>query len=1305
MDRRNTTRSHNAPPQTEEPQSATLIPEHIVDHASQRLFVISIFAAIQCWKIYDILLVKADAFAIANLAVAAGTSAKSGNVPLGSFTSLNNFTFVLKYALIDGLFIWLLPVLNIPLLTFSPLMTLLLTAGINSLNFVLTSNSALPLLSSTFVPLWNFLHKHKELTILGDSVAPQNSIDMNSHFRGRYTIQYLPESSVMLNPFQFGNMCLESPESGSFTFPSAINLPIEFNTTNDVGFISIQRLTPDNTVDFLNYSRSEIRKLAKRDYSGYAKLPGYISNDERVFYLDAEIRKPGKYKIHRVLDVDGMVIRPYKSEFTIGYCPSATFVYPGSETAYSGYKCFSKDVSDLSWTVPMVSAFGMLPLTVQLATYQNGKKVNTFEKTISDTHAKDPAGLSWLQSHKITRNSVEQELLRAPQDFKSIGSGRLEFQILSVSDSHGNQRLYNVQSKDKDVNFPIELKKAPSFTLRDKTPARKLVFNSSKTLYIESTGTVAFPIKVTLIREKEGTTSEVEKLEYSFNNQEELANGLQITEPGKYSLLSGSDKYCPCLADSTPVQIVRPPLPSVRIKDMPIFDKCVGTIGYEFDLQFQGSAPFEISYEVFKNSSGILKPVLSDRGLKQHKKKSLQNDYNFHFKPNNEGNYILVFKSIKDLHYNRDPVPVSERDNTFSTYIKKRTQFFFFKNGQSKVHTIYLCKDQSTQVPVYFEGHFPFSFNHDIVDLKSGKVLKTESHEKQFKNSVTLEIPTFVDGGEYGIVVRNVTDNLGCSAEMPVDQEIRIRARKDTPSVEISESASTYVVEGDAVKIPLNIKSSSGMSSDDNIVYSWTSLYDANSAKNLTLHGRSGLVVREEGVYKLESFANAGCSGLVKNQKNSFTVHHYPKPNLTVVPETDQLISSDGSGTFSLRSLCQDDTQKVKVQLQGKKPYLINYEIKFPSGRVKSASLEIDNDEVMLPLPTSREGRYQITFSNVFDALYTKEKLSRLRYKQNSSTVTYDVKAHPVLRVKDTAVQICETKVRDDFDLNIPVTLDGIAPFRIEGTIINKRSDQSRPFVIKNLREPVIHLKDLDVQGSYSDIFAVGEHLVKFENITDASHCKSSKLVEANTALISITKVPKITKHKPKEYYCVGDRISYNMSGISPFVVYYKFNEENRRADSKNEFTRLATKPGELAIVALQDSSSGQCLVNYTRNEQEYERLKLRVHDLPSVEISHGDSIIKNLHQGDQSEITFKFIGTPPFSVTYVRTLGNEADKHLRRKGGKQYRGNRKVVDTKTVRDIWDYEYSDVVSLQGTYEAIEVTDAFCRATRDIQEIL
>ena len=64
-----------------------LIPTSVLDQASQRLFIVSIFILIQSWKIYDLVLLKSEIPA-------------TGEV----LTLLSNFTFVLKYSVLMGYF-------------------------------------------------------------------------------------------------------------------------------------------------------------------------------------------------------------------------------------------------------------------------------------------------------------------------------------------------------------------------------------------------------------------------------------------------------------------------------------------------------------------------------------------------------------------------------------------------------------------------------------------------------------------------------------------------------------------------------------------------------------------------------------------------------------------------------------------------------------------------------------------------------------------------------------------------------------------------------------------------------------------------------------------------------------------------------------------------------------------------------------------------------------------------------------------------------------------------------------------------
>lgn len=1266
--------------------SASLIPEHIIDHASQRLTIASIFFAIQAWKIYDILLIKADAYAV--------SGAVAGTIN-SSFLLLNNFTFVLKYALVDGLFLWLLPVLNVPFLSFSPAFTLLLTVLINSGNFLLTSHSAVPLLSSVVVPVWNFFFRQRELTISGDTVPSGNGIEVNSHFRGRYTIQYLPESSVKLNPFNLGGTCLETAESN--TFSSLIKIPIEFNTTNEVGFMQIEHISPMNLRTLFNYTKSDFKKLTKIDTSRYAQNPNFISTDDRVFYAEVDVSLPGRYRIARVTDVDGLVIRSFKSDFTVGSCPVAKFNYPAVELDYSKHVCMTKDAALLNWSLPLVDATGIMPMTVEISSLLNGKSLSTFNATLGSKQA-NRKGLAWLEALKVLRNAIEQEILRS---LPPLGAGVLQFHINSVTDATGVSRRYNPASKDKDVDFSVQLKNSAKLTLTDPTPQLLLTNKRQKRLRLEFDSAIAYPLTFTV---KYLPIDELVPVltNYTLRNSEELRAGIEVSREGSYLLVSGQDRYCPCsITETEPILLTKPDLPSVNIKDTPITDKCVGTIGYQFDLLFTGTAPFEVSYEVYKNISNILKPVLSERGLKEHKRRTSDKNFNFQYLPRQEGNYKLVFKGIRDANYNDESVRVSEDENTFFMSISKRSSFTFFKNTHIRQKTIKLCKAGTAEVPLYLEGNFPFSFTYEVANAKSGEVVHSETVKDYFDETYTIRLPELKDGGEFKLQIKKVLDKLRCPAAEPVLEQILILARDDIPTLSFGSEENTkiQIVEGESARVQLSLKSSRGFSSGDKIVYKLADLYNEQSSKTITVAASTELKLKSEGIYTLESFSNNGCPGTVSEENAQIRVEYYSKPGLQIIPETSRVITQNGNH-FGLDSLCQKTASELKLKLTGQKPFDVQYVIQFPNGKTKTPLISIDNNELLIPLPSSQKGLYSIKFLNVYDSLYSREKLERLSYKMPSQLVSYEIQGAPNIFTDKKYLQICETQVSDVGLLKIPVSLDGAPPYKLSGRIIHDLTSRVEQFTYENVHGSAIDLAEGKFSQDLERILTVGEHMIIFDTIEDHNGCKRDNLGEESQIKLSVTQIPTISKTSTKKYCCVGDYISYNMSGIAPFKVFYDFNGKARRTESGPKFVRLALKPGRLSITALQDSSAGLCLVNFTSSPLEYSQLELHVYDLPSVEISHGDNIIKNLHEGDQTEILFKFAGMPPFLVTYVRTIGE-----TKRSKGPKDKGPRKVVETKSIDDIWDFEHTEVVSLEGTYDAIRVSDAYCHAERDVSEIL
>ena len=43
------------------------------------------------------------------------------------------------------------------------------------------------------------------------------------------------------------------------------------------------------------------------------------------------------------------------------------------------------------------------------------------------------------------------------------------------------------------------------------------------------------------------------------------------------------------------------------------------------------------------------------------------------------------------------------------------------------------------------------------------------------------------------------------------------------------------------------------------------------------------------------------------------------------------------------------------------------------------------------------------------------------------------------------------------------------------------------------------------------------------------------------------------------------------------------------------------------------------------------------IHPIPTASVSEGDNFVIDIREGEQSEIVFRFIGTPPFAFTYSR--------------------------------------------------------------------
>ncbi|KAG7663432.1 POM152 [[Candida] subhashii] len=1246
-----------------EKEDGPLIPTTILDQASQRLFITSLFILIQSWKIYDLVLLKTE-------------------IP-GSdeqLTQLNNFSYMLKYAIIDGLFLWLLPVLNIQYLTFSAFKTLLYTIILNVISLLLISSFALPLLSNIFVPIWKIVLQKKELNIIGEAVDRNSVIDMNAHFKGQLTIHYLPHSSAKMNPFHLDQTCINKEE------PEGLSMPVEFNTTTGIGFLQIQQITPDNEIKLLNYTGHSLNKLMNRDYSHLSQFPEFKSGDSRVFYLEYPIIEPGMYRIKHVLDNKGNNIRTYKSEFSVSYCPQAKYLYGSSFDMSQNFKCISSLIDD-TLPVPKIETSSTTPSYVQVNVKVNGRDFRTMNITVSDetdsTRKHQKFDYSWLKATKLVRNTLEQEILSSLSSLKYEGTTSVELQLLQIQDSLGNIQRYNPLSKDQDVWYSLNLKKSPSVGLVDAEKGAELLVGGHKRLLftnIDSLKVEDFPLSVVIGFKNQHQASL--NISNTFKTKHDFQKGLSVDQPGEYSLISAQTKFCPCETRPGTIQVKLATPPQVHIIDEAVSDRCLGTIGYNFNFNFTGKPPFKVQYRVYVNQSGVLRPVHSEQGRVLRELTSFENSHLFKFKPHTEGSYTIVFNNLKDLNYNQEPIRLDEKKHTYSTYFKQASEIGL----KSTQKTIYTCYGQTSNIPLFFKGSGgPFKFDYDFIDPDSQKKLIDTSHAENV-DSFSIDTPKGLIGKTYELRLTNAKDRFGCDAKI-THPSIRIASRPDIPTLELSADIKDHihVVEGDSVELPIVYKSSVGLSNNDKIEVKFTKPGSGDS-RIMKMNVKGGSIrVSETGTYSLVSFENKGCPGRITHNERAVRISYFDKPSLQIVAE-NEFKQHKEENTIHLKPVCNGCSNKVKLQLTGKAPFILDYEIRLPSGKIETHSMNVEGHEIIISLPSRENGRYEHKFKRIYDGLYTKSRGRAVNVV--APRVLYNVNGLPNAKFinEQRFSQICENALgKSDKVISIPVHLDGQYPFDIDASLKNEKTGEVKNIQFKNVNRP-------NLEFSNSKLFGLGDYSISFTKISDGNGCTRKEFKLNDKYVISITETPDIFKAEPKKYhYCVGEHVAYNLTGFAPFTIFYSFNNRVRQTESFYRFERLSSKPGILEIQSLKDSGASECMVNFTSDEKKMTSLRLQVHELPTVEINKGDYIVEDLQEGDQTEIIFTFIGEPPFTLTYIRTIDIKQGKKT----------SRKLVEKHTLQDIWDYEVIVPASLEGTYEAIEIEDKYCRAIKKV----
>jgi nucleoporin POM152 len=314
-------------------------------------------------------------------------------------------------------------------------------------------------------------------------------------------------------------------------------------------------------------------------------------------------------------------------------------------------------------------------------------------------------------------------------------------------------------------------------------------------------------------------------------------------------------------------------------------------------------------------------------------------------------------------------------------------------------------------------------------------------------------------------------------------------------------------------------------------------------------------------------------------------------------------------------------------------------------------------------MDTTKPGTYEYRFSELSDVLYEhdpkKFKPLIVVQKVNRKPSAHFIKP-------GQSYKYCKEELAGDEV--IPIRLEGVPPFSLEVDI--KHQSSSRPETVKIAN---IESNDYDFRIPHS-VLSLGIHQVSVRKVRDSRGCQQKTEYGAPNVQVQVYDIPSIYPVEARTDYCVGERISYALSGTAPFEIFYTFEGVQRRAKSPNtNFKRIAEKPGVFTITAVSDKAS-ECKAKTD--------ITKTIHEMPSVKISKGRQVEVDIHEGGEAEILFEFWGTPPFEFTYTRSTNAK-------RGQKSH-----VLET---RHEISHEFSRSIksSQEGTYEVVAIKDRFC----------
>ncbi|EMD00253.1 hypothetical protein BAUCODRAFT_84004 [Baudoinia panamericana UAMH 10762] len=1200
------------------PPGEPLVPEHILDAPSQRLWAVAIWVLLWSWKAYD-------------------------------FTTLQDLEeqslwLFMKWVALDGIFLFGLPTMRIPWLEWSSMTMILLFFAHAFADGMMMFRIPIPV-AAGFAILGRSIFGASEIAIAERSVNPR-SIEFNeSLILGRQIIHILPEGSAVLNA-EKETFCIDG------TTRVDAKLPITINSTNPISMDLLRIDLETDASETIRISKSQIRTMHK----DASRLKSYSEKPNEPKTLYYTVRKPGIYSLTKVVDESNLEVARKRIEHTVVVpCPKAA-IRPMTTDRCKG------DLSSIELEVT-----GTPPMRVRYRKTVNQQAQEATFESIQPEEFVSPLTKSERQ-HALALPGhldpawVRPQKVRVPLSEGMTTAGKWVYAISEVIDGFGNKVSYSEKdhdsqekhgSKSPSLHQVITVHERPLVNLKGCSPQNPLKVAKGSTaqlpVQLGSTGKgpiADIPYHLEYIFSPQSGISatgehsvDAQKANFKIKDSSQRPT---IQEAGLYTIVGVSTDYCGGeVLEPASCLLQNPPEPELKITKEEIFDKCAGSpIGLRVDLDLVGTPPFEVSYRVVKDRqshhTSATERVTGQRGQ-------------IELTPREAGSYEYEFYQISDAVYKNRPL----KDLKLNQSVKPAASARFIGSEGTRS----ACIDETAKFNVGFTGEEPFTLEYEIVhNGKRANYALTDIKSKR----LALATEHLHEGGDYTIALISVTDKMGCKEFLKGETKISVRHQKPRVAFgQIDGRRTLDTLEGKSVELPLRLSGEAP----------WTVALRDQAGKTHDIAANTPndqIKVSAAGIYELLSVKDASCPGQVDDQANTFEIKTVPRPEVRV-PE-DQVAAHSGNKLVKTE-VCEGEDDAIEVLFKGSPPFSLYYveHIKPDHGVTapKNKELRAAVNVATLRMNTAQAGLHEYEFSKLEDANYdhSKEHFTPITVQQRVNPRPSVAFANPGKTYSYCSVESAGEEV-------IPITLHGKPPFDVELEI--KQLAGGKPELIR-LSDIMEHKHNVKIPHSRVQL---GRSAMSLRRVSDSRGC--SRLLDSTTprVQISVHDAPTITPLESHDDVCVGDHVSFALSGQAPFDVYYEFEGKKRKAVATGTtFRRLAEKPGTFTVTGVEDNASScHSAANITR----------RIHGMPSVRVSGGRESYVDIHEGSETEILFTFGGVPPFEFTYTRSSNTE-------KGGKK-RGV--VLD---MRHEVSEEYSMRIKAgeEGTYEVVAIKDRYC----------